>query len=486
MAGGDDIRVSDIREGLSDFWKEFRRQKIGIIGLILLFILIFAATAGPYLTDFPEAGPRWRDINYWQDNPRSAPPAWTNWLTAKKDMPHENLRGYYETIEGNVRTLQYNYTYAYDEPPNNLILYISTYYHDTKYPPKLNFSIERPDGLRVYIYETYLNLPTNMSSYGDYSRDDRLVIGSSPQARKTAMDFAKKYESAYNLNRTQIEFVNPLLPLFSKAQPGLLISKEASPLVGKYTFIVTLLVGGASDEVNESRLLLSGSVYGVLGTDNFKRDLFAGIIGGTSVALMVGLLSAVIAVGVGIMYGITSAYLGGWKDESMQRFNEFMYSLPMLPILIAIAAIMKPSIWVIIVLIAVFGWTGVAKVARSLGLQIKEQTYIEAAHALGASGWRILFKHMIPIVAPYSFASMALFVPGAILTEAGISFLGLGDPTIATWGQILHDASYAAATLTGMWWWIIPPGLAIAVVSMTFVLIGSALDTILNPKMRRR
>lgn len=480
------MRLSDIKESLHDFWKEFRRQKTGVVGLVLLLLLIFTATFGSYLTDFPEAGPRWRDIDYWKDNPRSAPPAWTNWFTASKAMPHTKITEYELESNGTEKFLTYNYTHEYDEPPTDFTIYLSSYYHDSKYPPKINLTIIRPDGLSVKIYEGNLNLPTNQSGLGDYERSDRLVMGTSTYCRNAAIEFASKYEKPSNLNLTQVAFVNPLLPIFSVAEEGIIIEGSANALIGKYSFVLRYDTGFEYDQINESSVLLSGSVYGVLGTDNQKRDIFAGIIGGTSVALMVGLLSAAMSVGFGIMYGITSAYVGGWKDEAMQRFNEFMYSMPMLPLLIALAAIMRPSIWILIVMIAIFGWTGVAKVARSMGLQIKEQTYVEAAHALGASGWRILFKHMIPIVAPYSFASMALFVPGAILTEAGISFLGLGDPTIATWGQILHDASYSAATLTGMWWWIVPPGLAIAVVSMTFVLIGSALDTILNPKMRRR
>ncbi|MEA1992952.1 MAG: ABC transporter permease, partial [Euryarchaeota archaeon] len=172
--------------------------------------------------------------------------------------------------------------------------------------------------------------------------------------------------------------------------------------------------------------------------------------------------------------------------ELMQRFNEGVASLPFLPILILISVAFKPSIWNIIIIMSCLYWTGTAKVARSMGLQIKEETYIEAARCLGAGNKRIILKHMIPQVIPYAFAQMALMVPSALLTEAGLSFLGVGDPTALTWGQILHDAQFGGATLKGLWWWVIPPGLAIAAVGLTFVMIGTALDAILNPKMRRR
>jgi len=124
-------------------------------------------------------------------------------------------------------------------------------------------------------------------------------------------------------------------------------------------------------------------------------------------------------------------------------------------------------------------------VARSIAIQIKTMSYVEAAELLGASKWRVMFKHIMPQIAPYAFASIALSVPSAILAEAGLSFLGLGDPTLPTWGQILHDAQAYSAAARGLWWWILPPGMMIALTSLAFVLLGMALDQVLNPKMRK-
>ena len=206
----------------------------------------------------------------------------------------------------------------------------------------------------------------------------------------------------------------------------------------------------------------------------------------TRIALLIGVLTAVLSVWIGGLYGITNAYAEGLKSMLMQRINEIVYSIPVLPLLILLSAIFKPSIWILILLLVVFSWSGISIVVRSMGLQIKEQTYIEAAKAVGAGSLRIVLRHMLPQILPYMFASMALSVPVAILTEASISFLGLGDVSKPTWGQILHDANVHQAALNGMWWWVIPPGLAIALVGLTFVLIGSALDKILNPKLRHR
>jgi peptide/nickel transport system permease protein len=157
-----------------------------------------------------------------------------------------------------------------------------------------------------------------------------------------------------------------------------------------------------------------------------------------------------------------------------------------LPILIVMSAIFKPSIWIIIAALIVFSWVGPVKTVRSMALQLKEETYIEAAKALGAGRWRIIMKHLAPLLLPYSFANMALSVPGTIVFEASLSLLGLGDPSIITWGQILHDAQLSGATLNGLWWWIVPPGLFIAVMGMTFAFLGFAMDKILHPKLRTR
>jgi peptide/nickel transport system permease protein len=266
------------------------------------------------------------------------------------------------------------------------------------------------------------------------------------------------------------------------------ILEAPTPLTGTYTFTILVNVPeGSSVSFENAKIIFTGRTYGKLGTDFKGRDLLAGIIWGSRVSLVIGISVAVFSVIVGIFYGVTSAYLGGWSDELMMRFQEFMASIPSLPILILMGAYFGGHIklWQIVVLLVLFGWVGIARVARSMALQIKEQTYVEAAKALGAGTGRIIFKHMVPQLLPYAFAQMALSVPSAVLSEASLSYLGLGDPTAVTWGQILHDAQVAGAAVNGYWWWVIPPGLAIALVGLTFVLIGTALDRVLNPRLKR-
>jgi peptide/nickel transport system permease protein len=134
----------------------------------------------------------------------------------------------------------------------------------------------------------------------------------------------------------------------------------------------------------------------------------------------------------------------------------------------------------------IFGWVGVAKISRSMALQVKTRGFVEASVIMGQKNSHIIFRHIIPQLLPYAFASIAISVPAAITTEAGLSFLGLGDPSFPTWGQILHDANTYGAATRGLWWWIIPPGLMIAVAGLAFVFIGNALDAIVNPKLKRQ
>jgi peptide/nickel transport system permease protein len=211
-----------------------------------------------------------------------------------------------------------------------------------------------------------------------------------------------------------------------------------------------------------------------------------GVIVGIRWALIIGILTSVITVLVGVVFGVTAAYFGGAVDWLLSRLYELIYLMPVLPFLIVIAAIFKPSIWTLIIIICLFFWSGVYKPVYSMALQIKEETYVEASRALGSSKWRIIFKHIIPILLPYSFAVMALSIPGIIVYEASVSILGLGDATKVTWGQILNDALNQGAVINQLWWWVVPPGLMIALMGMSFAFLGTALDKILHPKLKTR
>lgn len=462
----------DFKAGVMDFWNEFKRVKFGLFGLILLFIFILAVFLSPYIVPFPEASSRWRDITYWEDNPVSAPPVWANWFSSTKRAPSLIIEEHTFSEEkmGKIKLTRavFEYEYSYDLPPLDII-----FHGHAKGSPVIMLSIERPDGQIVEL----VRRPISKSD----GKDVRVSIGK--DSRIVSYNFGAKYEKPES-NRIEREMVKPTSILFSEAKEGILV--HPSPLKGVYKLIIEIISPTENDVVEDIYFTFSGGVSGLLGTDSSKRDIWSGVVAGVKWALLIGLLTAFTAVSIGVIYGVMSAYLGGWKDSLMQRIFELFLGVPLLPVLIVMSAVFKPSIWILITMMSCFFWVGPVKTVRSMGLQIKEETYIEAAQAFGASSNRIIFKHMVPLLIPYAFASMALYVPRAIVVEASISLLGLGDSTIVTWGQILRDALTGGAVLNGLWWWVIPPGLFIALMGMTFAFIGFAMDKILHPKLRTR
>jgi peptide/nickel transport system permease protein len=254
---------------------------------------------------------------------------------------------------------------------------------------------------------------------------------------------------------------------------------------GNYVFLIDLYGVQTSNSIVKSNFIIGGKAYGIMGTDELRRDLAVGLLWGTPLALFIGIAVAIGSVVMGLVYGVYAGYKGKTTDEAMMRFNDVIYALPALPFLIILAVTISNSIFLMIGFLTIFGWVGIAKVSRSMSLQIKTKGYIEASKMMGQKNSKIIFKHILPQLLPYAFASIAISVPAAITTEAGLSFLGLGDPSFPTWGQILHDANTHGAAARGLWWWIMPPGLMIALTGLAFVFVGNALDAIVNPKLKR-
>jgi len=230
----------------------------------------------------------------------------------------------------------------------------------------------------------------------------------------------------------------------------------------------------------------SPSLRHLLGTDFMGRDLFSQLLEGARIAFTVGIVAAFMSVFIGTIVGLTSGYFGSLLDVLLMRIADIILTLPSLPFIIVFAAaIGKLSIWNIVLLIAIFGWPGVARVIRAQTLSLKERPYVEAAKISGANSLRIIFKHIGPNVLPFSFLYMTFGVSGAILTEAALSFIGLGDPSTVSWGMMLQWAFTTGHTFKAPYW-ILPPGLCISFLSLAFYLIGRALDEIINPRLRKR
>lgn len=234
------------------------------------------------------------------------------------------------------------------------------------------------------------------------------------------------------------------------------------------------------------------SLQYVLGTDNFGRPVLGLVITGARVSLLVGFVATIGTMLIGATVGIAAGYYGGTRVDTALNFliNWFLV-LPWIPLAIALAAISEqtlhlPPLVIIIFVIAITSWAGTARLVRAQALTVRERTYVERARAQGSGDLALIARHILPNVFPVLFANTVLTVSLSILSETSLSFLGLGDPNALSWGRILEEAFSHAALISGFWWWVIPPGIAIVLVTLSFTMCGYALDEILNPKLRER
>jgi peptide/nickel transport system permease protein len=246
-----------------------------------------------------------------------------------------------------------------------------------------------------------------------------------------------------------------------------------------YTGNVTFTVTGVD-------ILAFGGYYGILGTTTYGADAWSQLIYGSRVSLIIGLLATALSTIVGVIVGITAGYFGGRTDEILMRFVDFLLVIPGLPLMMVLAIFLGESTQNIIIVIAILGWTGTARLIRSQVLAEKNKAYVESARAIGANDTYIMFRHILPNVTPILFANITLGVVGAILSEAGLSFLGLTDIEEPSWGRMLADAQNGAAFIRGAWWVVLFPGLMITLLSLSFTFVGHTLDQVLNPRLRER
>jgi peptide/nickel transport system permease protein len=228
------------------------------------------------------------------------------------------------------------------------------------------------------------------------------------------------------------------------------------------------------------------SVQHPMGTDFMGRDLFSQLLEGAKWGLAVGITAAAASVIVGTVVGLVSGYFGGTIDTLLQRMADIVLTLPSIPLILVIgAALGRLSIWNIVILIGLLGWPSTSKVIRSQVLSLRERPFIESARVSGASDGRIIFRHIAPNVLPLSFLYMTFGVTGAILTEAALSFLGLGDPSTVSWGMMLQWCFTSGYTFKAPFW-LLPPGLCITFLALSFYLIGIGTEQIINPRLRER
>jgi peptide/nickel transport system permease protein len=221
-----------------------------------------------------------------------------------------------------------------------------------------------------------------------------------------------------------------------------------------------------------------------LGLDDGGIDMLSLIIYGARVSLIVGFAAAAVAMLIGGTIGILAGYFGGKTDVALMRVTDYFLVIPDVPLMIVIAAIWGRSLTNIIIIIGVIYWTGTARIIRAQVKSVRERVYVRRAQALGASDSRIVFRHVLPQVAPLLVANTVLTVAIAIFAETALAFLGLGDPSLISWGRLIENAFVSNAISVDAWWAIAPPGIAVAVVILACTLLGTAIEDALNPRLR--
>ena len=447
----------------SDLIKEFTKNKTGLIGIGILLTLVMISLIAAVTVPI-DTFKQWNNPSNWISYPKTSMPIWVNYFVDEKMPEHviiENPATISKEGEISVISHQFEVEFLSDDFPNGFIYEFTAEYSGS---PLLQIHVVRPDQADILLLSVSLpNSETKIvHSERIFSTDD--TIRKNIQIQSAAMEFYRE-----GIPNEDLIFAG---------------NKEKI-LKGNYLFLVNLYDVNEHTKIINSKLILGGKVFGIMGTDELRRDIMVGLLWGTPLALFIGIAVSVGSVMMGLIYGVYAGFKGKKTDEGMMRFNDVVYALPALPFLIILAVTISNSIFLIIGFLMIFSWVGIAKVSRSMALQIKTKQYVEASKIMGQKNSRIIFKHIIPQLLPYTFASIAISVPAAITTEAGLSFLGLGDPTFPTWGQILHDANTFGAAARGLWWWIVPPGLMIAITGLAFVFIGNALDTIINPKLKK-
>lgn len=221
-----------------------------------------------------------------------------------------------------------------------------------------------------------------------------------------------------------------------------------------------------------------------LGTDKAGRDILSQLVYGARPALKIGLMSAISVAFIGMNVGLIAGYYGGYVDDALMRLVDFAYGIPFTPFIIVLVALWRPSDWTIVGAITLLLWRQTARVIRSHVLNLKEKPFIKSARTIGASDRRIIYQHLAPNVLPLVFLYGSFAIAWAILTEAAISYLGFGDPTAVTWGQMLQAAQQSQALARDAWWWFTMPGLAIMLTVISAFLIGRGYEEQLNPELQ--
>lgn len=439
--------------------RQLARYPSAIFGLSIVLVLLLIAIYTMIKLPYSEALILWRGSEAeWYNSPRNAAPAWLNWFSSQKkpisfslstvDGDTEDVVG--ESSSGNPDVTHiFRFDYQYDDFPQDMSIYFTSKYDEK--PPFAAVSWITPDGREIRIVDMAIRREDRYL----FSGDERLQRRLDGQPARIGL------------------FADP------NSDPD-----NPIPLKGEYQLVMRV-IDFEEDNEHTAEFVLYGQLAGIAGTDHRRRDLSVALLWGTPIALLFGLLAAVGTTVTTMIIAAIGVWQGGWVDEAIQRITEVTLIIPLLPILIMIGTFYSKSIWVmlgVIILLSIFG-AGI-KTYRAVFLQVKESPYIEAAQAYGSSGTRIVMRYLVPRIIPLMVPQLVVLIPSFVFLEASLAVLGLGDPTLPTWGKILNDAYFNAALYNGFYYWVLLPAFLLMLTGLAFAMLGFSLDRIFNPRLR--
>ena len=487
-------------EVLIEIWGSWT-GRIAIILLIAQFLLAVWVVA---FTDYQTLSKKYLDETAWLGkHPRAVPPCWA--------VPHRA-----DTVKVELKTSTIEPKIVEKKQVGRYVRYVVEWSYQFEYrgdalpsDTLLLLAVKRSPDLRVYKLEVKLVRPDNSTitilAKTPVIEEHTVIVGiggvevePKPVALNTLPPDSPVYRSIMNSIAGLIESKELIVEL----GPGKLLWADrrgkALPGVYEVKMIASFYVRGQLVDSNILSKLpeytdvhiimqILGNCYGLMGTDSVGRPIELGILVGLPWSFVISFYVTFLTTMIGGFYGILAGFASGRRAELLMRIADIVYSLPLLPILIMVVMVTRSySIWLILTTMVALLWVGPVVVVRSMALQIKNQPYIEAARAIGASNVRILFRYVLPQILPFLVALMVLGIPDPIIAEAALAFLGLSDPTIPTWGKMLEWAWKEHAVLNGWWWSFLFPGLALTVFCTTFLMLGRALEPIVTPKLKSK
>ncbi len=444
-------------KSIRNTFKDLVRYPSALIGMAIILLLLLISLYTVITIPYSKAIVLWRGgEGVWYQNPRYAPPAWLNFFRSDKlpeTIDQSSLDGTApKTVipEQNIteQIITYTFDYPYTDYPQDIAVYFTSVF--TNKQPFVSLFWIKPDGTKTDIAD--FSVDTSQTWYA--AQDTKL--------------------------QNKLKGLQPEQGLFvADPKAGL-----TPPEKGTYQLVVDGITFEPGSKL-DAEMVLYGKVYGIAGTDHLRRDLKIALLWGTPVALAFGLLAAMGTTIITLVIAAIGVWYGGWVDGIIQRITEVNLVLPFLPILIMVGTFYSHSIWVmlgVVILLSIFGSS--IKTYRAVFLQVRESPYIEAARAYGAGGWRIIFSYLVPRIIPLLIPQLVTLIPSFVFLEAGLAILGLGDPTLPTWGKIINDAEANGALYKGLYYWVLEPAALLMLAGLAFALLGFSLDRIFNPRLR--